>query len=563
MDKPIDEINESSSFSELQSLLFREERVDIDSLKEKIDHINTSLEKRMESFLTSECVKAEKNLNAPLRSSLEKIIPMSLRSEIKNNPDPIVDSLYPIIGGIVTKYVSESIKDLMDSINERMEDTINENKFVNTIKAKSQGLSLEEYVLKKSQDFSCSGVFLIEMDSGVVIHENVPPSLRSIESDLFGGMLVAIRSFGQDCISQEKNSELGAIDYGDFKILLERAGSVLLAIIVESSSSKVVLKKARNTLSLVLKQNSDFLNDFEGDIDTVPDKMKKILNEIVGSNEAEEEVNEKSWTKYLLLLPIFLIIGILFYKNHLETKIEKQLSQNQYFSELNLSAHGEFFNFTNFSIEGIVPSVSFQEAIISDVGTLFPKKVFSSEMKVNDQVTVKNFESFSNLLESLNVNMNLSLAAQVSANPKIIGFVRDQSEVVLLEKSFSAVGLKVNLETVKVSKDKFDFVLPFATNIKSLTEDQIVSIRVYLEKLASYNKTLTFSYQSNQVGNESVNREIAKKRIDSILTLLTNEFPDIKVDKIRISPPEFYEYFNRTHGSNSMDNNSYLQISSF
>ena len=563
MDKPIDEFSDVSSFSELQNLLFRQEKEDIDSLRDKINHLDNSQEQRIESFLSSEYVKAEKDLNSPLRSSLEKIIPMSLTSEIKNNPDTIIDTLYPVIGGIVNKYVSESIKDLMDSINDRIEETVNENKFVNTIKARSQGLSLEEYVLKKSQNFLCSGVFLIDMDSGVVIHENVPSELRNIEADLFGGMLVAIRSFGQDCISQEKNSELGAIDYGDFKILLERAGSVLLAVIVESSSSKTVIRKARNTLSLVLQQNIEFFNDFQGNVSSVPDSVKNMLNEIVASNENGTEVSTKSRSKFLVLIPLILIAALFFYKSHLTTSMEKQLGQNQYFSELDLSVHGEWLNFTKFSIEGYVPSVAFEESILGYISNSYPEKGFSSEMKLNDKLSVKNFESFSSLLESLNVNMNLNLVTELGPTPKVFGHVREQSEITLLDKSFRAVGLEADFKNVKISKEKFNFILSFSNGHKSLTKEQAESIRGFLKELASYNKTLKLSYQSNKDGSESVNREMAKKRIDSMLKFLTLEFPDVKVSEIIISPPAFYEYFNRTSRTNTGERNSYLQISSF
>lgn len=563
MDKPINEFNEESSFSELQNLLFRQEKDDIDSLRDKIDHLDNSQEKRIESFLTSEYVKAENDLNSPLRSSLEKIIPMSLTSEIKNNPDTIIDTLYPVIGGIVNKYVSESIKDLMDSINDRIEETVNENRFVNTIKAKSQGLSLEEYVLKKSQNFLCSGVFLIDMDSGVVIHENVPSELRNIETDLFGGMLVAIRSFGQDCISQEKNSELGAIDYGDFKILLERAGSVLLAVIVESSSSKTVIRKARNTLSLVLQQNKEFVDNFQGNVSSVPDNIKKMLNEIVASNEVGAEVSKKSRSKFLILIPLILIIATFFYKNHLATSIEKQLGQNQYFSELDLSVHGELLSFTNFSIRGGIPSKAFEESIVLYVDNLYPEKTFLSEMILDKTVNVEKFETFSNLLESLNMNMNLSLFGEMAPVPKISGYVRDKSEITLLKNSFNAVGLRANLEDVKVSKDKFDFIVSFPNGHKTLTKDQIDSLRLYLEELASYNKKVKFSYQSNQNGSESANREMAKKRIDSILKLFYREFPNVEVSEIIISPPVFYEYFNRNDQATHGEGNSYLQLSSF
>ena len=159
----------------------------------------------------------------------------AIQKQIELEQDKIVDALYPVIGSTIAKYMGETIQ----AINAQIENTLSVEGVKRKIRAKLQGVSEAELIVKESISFNPQAIFLIHKASGLVICDIQPSDSERLESDMIAGMLTAIRSFANDCMAQSGNiSELDEIDYGNFKILLEVAGYCYLAIIVKGETPK-------------------------------------------------------------------------------------------------------------------------------------------------------------------------------------------------------------------------------------------------------------------------------------------------------------------------------------
>ena len=148
----------------------------------------------------------------------------AIKQQIVLERDAMVDALYPVIGNTIAKYFAEAIR----SINEKVEQTFSLEGLQRKFRARMKGVSEAELILKESVPFEIQAIFLIHNLSGLVIIDIQKSDLDSlvepIDSDMLAGMLTAIRSFANECISRsESTTELDAINYSGSKILLEVA----------------------------------------------------------------------------------------------------------------------------------------------------------------------------------------------------------------------------------------------------------------------------------------------------------------------------------------------------
>ncbi|MGB6297446.1 MAG: BON domain-containing protein [Rivularia sp. (in: cyanobacteria)] len=229
----------------------------------------------------------------------------AIKKQIELEKDKIVDALYPVIGNTISKYMGETIQ----AINAQIENTLSFEGIKRKIQAKLQGVSEAELIVKESISFTPQAIFLIHKASGLVICDIQPPDSERLESDMIAGMLTAIRSFANDCMAQSGNSELDEIDYGNFKIILEVAGYCYLAIIVKGETPKKFVSQMRETLSKIIQTYGKSIEQFEGDLETIPIEINTLLETLIDFKHQKEE--NKSKISPVLILSLS-ILGIIF-----------------------------------------------------------------------------------------------------------------------------------------------------------------------------------------------------------------------------------------------------------
>ena len=112
----------------------------------------------------------------------------AIKNQIQVEQDAMVDALYPVIGNTISKYMVEVVK----SINDKVENVFSVEGLIRKMRAKIQGVSEAELILKESINFQVQAVFLIHKTSGLVINQIQSLSSPLQEIDLFAGILTAI-----------------------------------------------------------------------------------------------------------------------------------------------------------------------------------------------------------------------------------------------------------------------------------------------------------------------------------------------------------------------------------
>jgi outer membrane protein OmpA-like peptidoglycan-associated protein len=233
----------------------------------------------------------------------------AIKKQIAIEQDAMVDALYPIIGNTVGKYMGETI----DAINEKLEQTLSVEGITRKIRAKIQGVSEAELIIRESMPFQVQAIFLIHKASGLLIAEVQHDSLR-LESEMLAGMLTAIRGFVNDCISQSGDLplELDGIDYGTSKIMLEVAGYCYLAIVVKGEPPTAFIKKMQTTLGQLVRRHDQSLQHFDGDPATISEDVLKSLEKLrdEGAPAGKTEKGNKPSPLLLCGLAIVALITI-------------------------------------------------------------------------------------------------------------------------------------------------------------------------------------------------------------------------------------------------------------
>ncbi|RCJ36520.1 hypothetical protein A6770_15580 [Nostoc minutum NIES-26] len=221
----------------------------------------------------------------------------AIKKQIEIEQNIVVDALYPIIGSTIAKYMAETIR----AINRQVEETLSVEGIKRKIRAKLQGVSEAELILKEALPFAIQAIFLIHKASGLIISDIQHSDAQQLEAEMVAGMLTAIRSFANDCINQSGSvTELDAIDYGTSKIILEVAGYCYLAIVVQGEPTKKFLGNMRQTLSNLVKNYGDLIEKFDGDPDTITSEVHTFLEELKDT-DIQQEKHEKQLSPLLVL----------------------------------------------------------------------------------------------------------------------------------------------------------------------------------------------------------------------------------------------------------------------
>ncbi|NEO86139.1 MAG: hypothetical protein F6J87_18065, partial [Spirulina sp. SIO3F2] len=204
----------------------------------------------------------------------------AITAQIRLNQDSMIDALYPVIGSTISKYMGE----VANQINRRLEETLSPKRLIERLWLRWQGISEAELILRDAVPFQVQAAFLIHKASGLVMAEVQQADSEPLEGDLLAGMLTAIRGFASECTTaQAHHSELSKINYDDFQIVMEVAGSCYIAAVIQGEPPADFFVQLRQILSAMIL-NYGYGKQFEaydGDPATIPTGIQDLLATLV------------------------------------------------------------------------------------------------------------------------------------------------------------------------------------------------------------------------------------------------------------------------------------------
>ena len=167
--------------------------------------------------------EAEVQRHDQLSRALAPACRKTIKVELKNSQDEMVEALYPITGRLVKAYVASAMKDLMDQMNRRLEN----NAVMLRLRSLTTGRSVAELALADSQRLTVDELFLVRRGSGELIQHW--PETRGVNaSDIhLSGVLTAINEFAGHAFKDD-GGNLRSFELDTFTVYLRASPTFLL-----------------------------------------------------------------------------------------------------------------------------------------------------------------------------------------------------------------------------------------------------------------------------------------------------------------------------------------------
>jgi len=275
------------------------------------------------SYLASVITTSTNQDIEKLSHALQTVISPAISNEIENNKDKMIDTLYPIMGGMISKYVTQSIKEMMEHINQKIEDGLSFDRYKRKIKSKLTGVSEVELLLEESSDAIISSILIIHKETGLMIAEAHQENKELDDAVMVASMASAIKDFVNDWIqNQEENvSEVQILSYGNATLYIESAGSVYMIAFMESEPDYEQRKEINQFFAKILSKYSKLFHSFDGDttneyIQKLEEKLYTFLKQqkVISNTKDTSSKNNINISKYIFISLALTLLGYSAYK---------------------------------------------------------------------------------------------------------------------------------------------------------------------------------------------------------------------------------------------------------
>ncbi len=269
-----------------------------------------------------------------LSEVLKETIAEAISKEIENNKDAMIDSLYPIIGGMISKYVTQAIKEMMENINTKIEDGLSFNKYERKVKSKLTGVSESELLMRDSSSSIISSLFIIQKESGMLIAQAQLEDKAMDDPHMVASMASAIKDFINDWVdTNQSQKEIQILSYGDATLYIESAGSVYTIAFLDSEPDYELRNKINKFFASIVKDYAKFFRIFDGDdsvveVVSLTEKMQKYLNsQKISISESKKGINPAKYIFYVVFLGVAFYMGYLLSNWYFEYMIERDIQE--------------------------------------------------------------------------------------------------------------------------------------------------------------------------------------------------------------------------------------------
>ncbi len=242
----------AQGMARLKELLFDSEVETLSELDKRlgsIEHVNQQQERQNletlqrldqlfnragteDRFRTSVAVVLDKALaEAEVRNhdqmsrAIAPLVVNTIRTELRNSQDELVDIMFPITGRMVKSYLAAEMKKLSNNVNRR----IDNNPMMLRIRALASGKPVRDLAIAETQRLSVDEVFLIRRGSGELVgHWPESPTTMSNADVHMSGVLTAINDFASSAFDHD-GGHFESFRYEDVDVYMRASPVYLLA----------------------------------------------------------------------------------------------------------------------------------------------------------------------------------------------------------------------------------------------------------------------------------------------------------------------------------------------
>ncbi len=329
-DDPVDEpeqlaSTESSSTSEnelriLRTALFGKDYEELTEFKERLkDHHKYS---ESVAKVISEALSLRIAQDNTVANALAPTIQSALKTSIVENPQPVADALYPVMGPAIRKSISEALSQMMETFNQLLEQSFTLKSLLWRFEAWRTGRSFSEVVLLKSLVFQVEQVFLISRKDNTLLQQAALERVVTQDDEIQSETLSKIQDFIHSSLGKEGDTaELNTLKLKHLTIFFEYSSDMILAAVVRGAPPENIRRLLTTTLEFIQIKYASVLIEADAD-QHVFDGTQPLLQRCLKSQMQEK----KSSHLPLYIVSLLLAIGLGYwaYNHHQNTLATEQ-----------------------------------------------------------------------------------------------------------------------------------------------------------------------------------------------------------------------------------------------
>ncbi|MDN3649859.1 OmpA family protein [Reinekea marina] len=258
--------------------------------------------------VVSEAIKKRSKQDDSVTRSLAPIVDSALKTSIDENPNRIINVIFPILGPAVRRAVSVALADMFQSLNSILEQSLNIKSFWWRFKANRAGIPYAQYVLLNSLKFRVEQVLLVHRETGLLLNHVAQPEIQTQDPELVSSMLTAILDFITDSFEQDRSGTLEGIRFGEFQLHISAGPDVIIAAAVRgivSEQVRITLDEASEQIQAGFAQE---IETFNGDLDPFSE-THTILKACLLSQALE--VEKKPKIPFAAIVVLLITVGLI------------------------------------------------------------------------------------------------------------------------------------------------------------------------------------------------------------------------------------------------------------
>ena len=259
--------------------------------------------------------------NPALSESLHIPVEECIQNSIKQDASKFADVLFPIMGPAIRKSINESLKAIVQRINNSLEESLSPKGLMWRIQALRTGQPFSDIVLQNTLVFKIEQVFLIHSETGLLIQHLHQDNINVGDSDAVSAMFTAIQDFVRDSFAGDDTNDkknLNVVEVGDRTVWLEHGPYAVLACVIRGNAPLSFRNMMQNSLESIHALYGSLLQHFSGD----PEELEPCRNILERTIQTEKKMDANQWRSQLIkfgviLLTIILLLGSWGYWNYL------------------------------------------------------------------------------------------------------------------------------------------------------------------------------------------------------------------------------------------------------
>ena len=337
--------------------------------------------------------EAEVARHDQMARAMAPLVVKTIKTELRNSQDEMVEALYPITGRLVKAYIASAMKDLTAQINRRLSGGTNP--LMLRLRSLMTGHSVADLALAETQQLEVVELFLIRRGSGELLqHWPEGPQGAGVPSNMdihLSGVLTAINDFAAQALN-DNGGNLRAFALDDFQMYLRASSTCLLAAKCRGSAPAGVEAILDDEFLRLIERNQKVLGSGTGEA------PPSLLAPLAQSLEARLEEKQRTIAakagfgfnplKALAIvfgLPLLLFVAWNSYTSYETSRVRDIAGQTVaastqlagYPTQLDVTPRGREVTLT-----GLVPTSMSKSDVIGRLRSALPSS------KVNDRLTV-------------------------------------------------------------------------------------------------------------------------------------------------------------------------------